>query len=59
MAIGQDFGVGAVDGEDFGLVAGAGRQEKIHWTLLMGSRTEYGIEGGLSSICIAAARSSD
>ncbi len=27
--VGEDFGVGAVDGEDFGLVAGAGGQERF------------------------------
>ena len=29
---GEDFGIGAVDGKDLGLVPGGGEREKIHWT---------------------------
>ena len=32
--VGQDFGVGSVNGKDIGLVTGAGGQEKIRWTLM-------------------------
>jgi hypothetical protein len=40
--VGQDLGVGAVDGEDFGLVAGAGGR-KDSLDMRMVSRTEYGM----------------
>ena len=42
--IGQHLGVGAVDGEDVGLVAGAGGR-KDSLDMGVGSRTEYGMRG--------------
>ena len=43
MAIGQHLGVGAVNGENFGLVTGAGGSKRFTGHSMV-SRTEYGIE---------------
>ena len=45
--IGQNFRVGAMNGENFGLIARAGGEKSIHWTFDVDSRPEYGIEAAV------------